>query len=94
MQGALEGIFNNTPQSFYDNTISLLKVRELWCCDQVAALFLLHRVHLFFFFFSQTNAEICYSGLSIVPGLRPVRTSGAMYLMVSGTPCWLKSWSP
>uniref|UniRef100_A0A3P8UAW7 Tyrosine aminotransferase n=1 Tax=Cynoglossus semilaevis TaxID=244447 RepID=A0A3P8UAW7_CYNSE len=85
VQGALEGIFNNTPQSFYDNTISLLKVRELWCCDQVAALFLLHRVHLFFFFFfffSLCPAEICYSGLSIVPGLRPVRTSGAMYLMV------------
>ncbi|XP_058501106.1 tyrosine aminotransferase [Solea solea] len=54
VQGALEGILNNTPQSFYNNTISLLK----------------------------TNSEICFNELSSVPGLNPVRTSGAMYLMV------------
>lgn len=27
IQGALENILNNTPQSFYNNTISLLKVK-------------------------------------------------------------------
>ncbi|XP_034445184.1 tyrosine aminotransferase [Hippoglossus hippoglossus] len=54
IQGALEGILNNTPQSFYNNTISLLK----------------------------SNAEICFNELSTVAGLNPVKTSGAMYLMV------------
>ncbi|XP_028666005.1 tyrosine aminotransferase isoform X2 [Erpetoichthys calabaricus] len=30
----------------------------------------------------KSNADICYNSLSSVPGLRPVRPSGAMYLMV------------
>ncbi|XP_019965220.1 tyrosine aminotransferase [Paralichthys olivaceus] len=54
IQGALESILNNTPQSFYNNTISLLK----------------------------SNSEICFNKLSTVAGLNPVKTSGAMYLMV------------
>ncbi|XP_030645924.1 tyrosine aminotransferase [Chanos chanos] len=32
--------------------------------------------------FIKTNAEICFSELSTVPGLNPVMPSGAMYLMV------------
>ncbi|XP_043937416.1 tyrosine aminotransferase [Protopterus annectens] len=32
--------------------------------------------------FMKANADICYEALSTVPGLRPVRPSGAMYLMV------------
>lgn len=54
VQGALESILNNTPQSFYSATISFLK----------------------------SNSEICFNELSSVPGLEPVRPSGAMYLMV------------
>uniref|UniRef100_A0A3Q3WNJ9 Tyrosine aminotransferase n=1 Tax=Mola mola TaxID=94237 RepID=A0A3Q3WNJ9_MOLML len=54
VQGALECILNNTPQSFFNSTISFLK----------------------------SNAEICFSELSTIPGLNPVMPSGAMYLMV------------
>ncbi|KAM4573707.1 tyrosine aminotransferase [Odontesthes bonariensis] len=54
IQGALESILNNTPQSFYSDTISFLK----------------------------SNSEICFNKLSTVPGLNPVKPSGAMYLMV------------
>lgn len=34
-------------------------------------------------FLSQSNSDICFNELSIVPGLNPVMPSGAMYLMVS-----------
>uniref|UniRef100_A0A8D2ZDW9 Tyrosine aminotransferase n=1 Tax=Scophthalmus maximus TaxID=52904 RepID=A0A8D2ZDW9_SCOMX len=54
VQGALEGILNNTPHTFYSQTISLL----------------------------MSNSEICFNELSAVPGLNPVKSSGAMYLMV------------
>ncbi|XP_078525813.1 tyrosine aminotransferase [Lissotriton helveticus] len=32
--------------------------------------------------FLKSNADLCYTALSTVPGLRPVRPDGAMYLMV------------
>ncbi|XP_048828321.1 tyrosine aminotransferase [Brienomyrus brachyistius] len=32
--------------------------------------------------FLKSNSEICYSALSSIPGLTPIRPSGAMYLMV------------
>lgn len=49
--------------------------------------------NLFFFFYLifylwcpclllQSNADLCYGALAAIPGLRPVRPSGAMYLMV------------
>ncbi len=30
----------------------------------------------------QRNADICYQSLSVVPGLRPIKPRGAMYMMV------------
>ncbi|EDL11446.1 tyrosine aminotransferase, isoform CRA_d [Mus musculus] len=32
--------------------------------------------------FLKSNADLCYGALSAIPGLQPVRPSGAMYLMV------------
>ncbi|XP_030060542.1 tyrosine aminotransferase [Microcaecilia unicolor] len=32
--------------------------------------------------FIKANADLCYSALSVVPGLTPIRPAGAMYLMV------------
>ncbi|PNI31860.1 TAT isoform 4 [Pan troglodytes] len=32
--------------------------------------------------FLKSNADLCYGALAAIPGLRPVRPSGAMYLMV------------
>ncbi|XP_029464108.1 tyrosine aminotransferase [Rhinatrema bivittatum] len=32
--------------------------------------------------FIKANAELCYRALSVVPGLKPIRPAGAMYLMV------------
>ncbi|XP_074528601.1 tyrosine aminotransferase-like [Halichoeres trimaculatus] len=54
VQGALESILNNTPQSCYYGTISFL----------------------------QSNSELCFHQLSLVPGLSLVMPSGAVYLMV------------
>ena len=31
----------------------------------------------------QGNAEICFLNLSMVPGLKPIKPRGAMYMMVS-----------
>nr|AHM92294.1 tyrosine aminotransferase [Rousettus leschenaultii] len=32
--------------------------------------------------FLKSNADLCYEALAAIPGLRPVRSSGAMYIMV------------
>ncbi|EPY81976.1 tyrosine aminotransferase [Camelus ferus] len=32
--------------------------------------------------FLKSNADLCYGALAAIPGLRPIRPSGAMYLMV------------
>ncbi|XP_065776618.1 tyrosine aminotransferase isoform X2 [Muntiacus reevesi] len=33
-------------------------------------------------FGNESNADLCYGALAAIPGLRPIRPSGAMYLMV------------
>ncbi|KAK7892092.1 hypothetical protein WMY93_024055 [Mugilogobius chulae] len=85
VQGALESILNNTPQSFYNSTVSFLKVgRSLMSSTynfQISIVFC-QLLILLLLFFPQSNSEICFNELSTVPGLNPVMPSGAMYLMV------------
>ena len=44
---------------------------------------MLYTNRLFLFCLQQSNADISYSALSKIPGLKPVMPAGAMYMMVS-----------
>lgn len=54
VQGALPALLAKTPQSFFDDAISLVK----------------------------SNADLAFSILSEVPGLKPLMPQGAMYMMI------------
>ena len=83
VQAALPSIIEDTPQSFFDDTMAVFEVKKgrdgltlSWFTKAVAVCKCTN-------FPMQENAHLVYDGLKDVPGLHPIMPSGTMYMMVS-----------